>query len=73
MKNFEKHFMVYQYIPKIFHGLHNSTKTLPPPPTLSYILNVRSLRPTSKEIGYTNRQFQLASYFKKTLEFTRTV
>ena len=37
IKNFEKYFMVHQYMPKIFH---DPTKTIPPP---SYILNVRSL------------------------------
>ena len=30
-------------------------------------------RSAFKESGYTNRQFQLTSYFRNTLEFIRTV
>ena len=38
-----------------------------------YVTFWRFVRPAFKESGYTNRKFQLTSYFKKTLEFTRTV
>ena len=31
IKNFEKHFMAHQYMPKIFHGPHKDP--LAPPPT----------------------------------------
>ena len=35
-------------------------------------LQCYSGKPIPQKSGYTNRQFQLTSYFKNTLEFART-
>ena len=34
IKNFEKYFMVHQYMPTIFHDLHK----IPPAPPLTYLM-----------------------------------
>ena len=44
IKNFEKHFMAHQYMPKKFHSPHKNPPPTPNPTThCSYILNVQSL------------------------------
>ena len=57
-KIFEKYFMAHQYMPKIFHDLHNPT--LPPS---SYVLNVRSLRRSE-----VPKSLRLLSYFNAVFE-----
>ena len=43
IENFEKYFMAYQYMPKLFHYPNKNPPPHPPPHPPSYILNVRSL------------------------------